>query len=129
MATHPAADAARQTLGATQRIDAWWAGPAATALGLGAFVVDATLRAFYNADYQLGIGTETLREHAYLLSPFYSPLLRQESRGAHTRDDFPDTEANWGKLNVIVRKTGPEMSVVTEPLPVMPQELQKIMRE
>ena len=75
MATHTAADTARQPLGATQRTDAWWAGPAATALGLGAFVVYATFRAFYNASYQLGIGTETLSEHAYLLSPFYSPLL------------------------------------------------------
>ena len=45
-------------LGATQRVDAWWAGPVATALGLGAFVVYATFRAFYNADYQLGIGTD-----------------------------------------------------------------------
>jgi hypothetical protein len=75
MATRSAHDVGRAALGATQRADAWWAGPAATALGLGAFVVYATFRAFYNADYQIGGGTETLPEHAYLLSPFYSPLL------------------------------------------------------
>ena len=29
----------------------------------------------------------------------------QESRGAHTREDFPDTDKEWGKVNVIVRQT------------------------
>jgi hypothetical protein len=62
-------------LGSTQRRDAWWAGPLATAIGLGGFVVYSTFRAAYNADYQLGRGTDVLPDHAYLLSPFYSPLL------------------------------------------------------
>jgi hypothetical protein len=62
-------------LGRTQRRDAWWAGPLATALGLGAFVVYSTFRAFYNAEYHLGHGTAVQTEHAYLLSPFYSPLF------------------------------------------------------
>jgi hypothetical protein len=46
-----------------------------TAIGLGAFGIYATFRVFYNAEYHLGVGTSTLPEHAYLLSPFYSPLL------------------------------------------------------
>ena len=62
-------------LGSTERRDAWWAGPLATALGLGGFIIYSTFRAFYNAEYQLGHGTEVLPEHAYLLSPFYSPLI------------------------------------------------------
>jgi hypothetical protein len=59
-------------LGKTQRRDAWWIGPSATALGLGAFVVYATFRALANRDY--------LVEHApgELLSPFYSPLIGRE---------------------------------------------------
>jgi succinate dehydrogenase / fumarate reductase flavoprotein subunit len=52
--------------------------------------------------------------------------LRQESRGAHTREDFPDSDAKWGKLNVIVRKKGDQMEVVTEPLPAMPAELSQL---
>ncbi|MEX0676975.1 MAG: fumarate reductase/succinate dehydrogenase flavoprotein subunit [Pirellulales bacterium] len=55
-------------------------------------------------------------------------LVREESRGAHTREDFPDSQANWGKLNVIVRKEGPKMSVVTEPLPEMPDELKQLLK-
>jgi hypothetical protein len=61
--------------GATGRKDRWWIGPLATGLGLGTFLVYATFRAFYNADYRLGIGTGVLEGHAYLLSPFYSPRI------------------------------------------------------
>src|SRR5437764_14272586 len=61
--------------GATERRDPWWAGPLATGLGLGAFLVYATFRALYNADFRLGAGTGVLEDHAYLLSPFYSPLI------------------------------------------------------
>lgn len=57
-------------LGATERRDAWWLGPLATALGLGAFGVYATFRAFYNRDYVVD-----RPDSAYILSPFYSPLL------------------------------------------------------
>lgn len=61
--------------GATERRDNWWIGPLATALGLGAFGLYSTFRAIYNAEYHLGIGTGELESHAYLLSPFYSPLI------------------------------------------------------
>ena len=60
----------RDGLGRTERRDLWWVGPLATALGLGAFVVYATFRAFYNADYQV-----VHPDSAYILSPFYSPLI------------------------------------------------------
>ena len=56
--------------GATERTDLWWIPTALTAIGLGIFVVYATFRAFYNAEYVIS-GADT----AYLLSPFYSPLL------------------------------------------------------
>ena len=57
-------------LGRSDRRDAWWVGPFVTALVLGTFVVYATFRAFYNADYQV-----SRPDSAYLLSPFYSPLV------------------------------------------------------
>ncbi len=61
--------------GATERRDNWWIGPLATAMGLGLFGVYSTYRAFYNAEYQLGVGTDTFSQHAHLLSPFYSPVI------------------------------------------------------
>lgn len=59
----------------TQRRDAWWAGPLATAAVLGGFVIYTTFRMFQNAYFQYGHGTATLPEYAYFLSPMYSPLL------------------------------------------------------
>jgi hypothetical protein len=64
-------------LGRTQRRDNWWAGPLVTGLVLGSFVIYTTFRIFQNAYFQFGHGVPgTLDpEHAYLLSPMYSPLL------------------------------------------------------
>jgi hypothetical protein len=64
------AQAARGGLGVTERRDAWWLGPLATAVCLGLFVVYATFRAVYNADYRV-----ERPDSAYILSPFYSPLI------------------------------------------------------
>ncbi len=57
-------------------------------------------------------------------------LLRQESRGAQFREDYPNKDAEWGKYNIIVRR-GSEggMRVEqrrTEPLPA---ELSQIIEE
>jgi hypothetical protein len=66
---------ATRGFGATERKDKWWIGPLATGLGFGAFIVYSTFRALYNSGYQLGMGTTTLPEHSYMISPFYSPLI------------------------------------------------------
>jgi hypothetical protein len=54
------------SLGGTDRRDNWWIGPLLTALGLGSFVVYATIAAAANAHYAWGP----------YLSPFYSPLMQ-----------------------------------------------------
>jgi hypothetical protein len=61
--------------GETDRRDAWWVAPLLTAAGLLSFVVYATFRAVHNQSYHLGLGTEHMADRAYLLSPFYSPLI------------------------------------------------------
>jgi succinate dehydrogenase / fumarate reductase flavoprotein subunit len=55
-----------------------------------------------------------------------SALMRQESRGGHTRDDFPKTDAEWGKKNVVTRARGGKLELETEPLPQMPEELRQL---
>ncbi|HEX7740757.1 MAG TPA: fumarate reductase/succinate dehydrogenase flavoprotein subunit [Marmoricola sp.] len=54
-------------------------------------------------------------------------LARQESRGGHTRDDFPKTEAEWGTKNLVLtlNATGDGVDIAEKPLPVMPDELKK----
>jgi succinate dehydrogenase / fumarate reductase flavoprotein subunit len=57
-------------------------------------------------------------------------LEREESRGGHTRDDFPGPEPEWGKTNLICSPT-PDggVQVRHQPLPQMPPELAEIFEE
>jgi succinate dehydrogenase / fumarate reductase, flavoprotein subunit len=56
-------------------------------------------------------------------------LERQESRGGHTRDDFPGPDDEWAKVNLICAQTGEDVAVTRQPLPVMPDELAEIFEE
>jgi len=55
-----------------------------------------------------------------------SALMRQESRGGHTRDDFPKTDPEWGKKNVVTRKRNGQLELTPEPLPQIPEELRQL---
>jgi succinate dehydrogenase / fumarate reductase flavoprotein subunit len=52
-----------------------------------------------------------------------SALIREESRGGHTRDDFPTMSSEWRKVNLVCRPDGEGVQVEKQPLPVMPPEL------
>ncbi|HEU5320259.1 MAG TPA: fumarate reductase/succinate dehydrogenase flavoprotein subunit, partial [Methylomirabilota bacterium] len=54
---------------------------------------------------------------------------RRESRGCHTRADYPFTDDAYGKLNLVVRRTDGRMSVTRQPLPEMPEELRRLVRD
>lgn len=53
-------------------------------------------------------------------------LERKESRGAHTRFDFPNPDPGFGKINIVLRQKSGAMTAVQEPLAEMPAELRKI---
>ncbi len=50
-------------------------------------------------------------------------LERQESRGGHTRDDFPGMNPEWRKVNIICEASGPGVAIRKQPLPPMREDL------
>jgi len=82
----------------------------------------------YNPGWHLSMDLDSLLTASEAIARAAS--LRMESRGGHTRDDYPDTTADWGRVNVVIRR-GPdgEMQVTQEPLPQMPPELAAMFEE
>ncbi|QLL25486.1 fumarate reductase/succinate dehydrogenase flavoprotein subunit [Actinobacteria bacterium IMCC26103] len=52
-----------------------------------------------------------------------SAIAREESRGGHTRDDFPGMNSTWRQSNHIASFDGNQVNVRKQSLPFMPKEL------
>ncbi|QWZ10680.1 fumarate reductase/succinate dehydrogenase flavoprotein subunit [Nocardioides panacis] len=57
-------------------------------------------------------------------------LEREESRGGHTRDDFPGPDDAWGRVNLVLTLAGGDFAspvhLEHQPLPVMPDQLREL---
>jgi succinate dehydrogenase / fumarate reductase flavoprotein subunit len=57
-------------------------------------------------------------------------IERKESRGAQFRDDYPDKEERFSKVNTMISKAeGGSMRIRLEPLPEMPDYLKQVIEE
>jgi succinate dehydrogenase / fumarate reductase flavoprotein subunit len=81
----------------------------------------------YNPSWHLALDLQTMLLISEAVAR--SALMREESRGGHTRDDFPKPDPAWGQKNVVTRKRAGELELRTEPLPVIPEELQVLLGE
>ncbi|MFC6236250.1 fumarate reductase/succinate dehydrogenase flavoprotein subunit [Longivirga aurantiaca] len=50
-------------------------------------------------------------------------LERTESRGGHTRDDFPGMNPEWRQVNIVCRAEGDGVAIERQPIPPMREDL------
>ncbi len=50
-------------------------------------------------------------------------LERTESRGGHTRDDFPGMSPEWRQVNIVCRTEGDGVAIERQPIPPMREDL------
>jgi succinate dehydrogenase / fumarate reductase flavoprotein subunit len=81
----------------------------------------------YNPGWHLALDLPSLLTVAECVT--LAALERRESRGAHTRDDYPKPDPELGKLNVVLRRRDGELEVAREPLAEMPDDLKQLFEE
>ena len=78
----------------------------------------------YNPGWHLALDLKNMLDISEAVT--LAALERTESRGAHTREDHPDSDPQWGQVNIIVRQAGDGISVEREPLPEVPADLKRL---
>jgi succinate dehydrogenase flavoprotein subunit len=81
----------------------------------------------YNPGWHLAIDLSSMLTVSESVTK--AALERTESRGAHTRSDYPGMDPEFGKVNVRVRQQGEGIVVEQIPLPQMPDDLKRLFEE
>ena len=81
----------------------------------------------YNPGWHLALDLPSMLTVAECVT--LAALERRESRGAHTRDDYPKPDPEFGKLKMVLRRQDEELVVAREPLAEMPDDLKQLFEE
>ena len=81
----------------------------------------------YNPGWHLALDLHSLLTFAEAAT--VAAIERKESRGGHTRDDYPNPDPKFAKINIIIRRKNGALTVSQEPLPEMPDELKSLLEE
>ena len=75
----------------------------------------------YNPGWHLALDLRNIMLIAECVAQ--AALERQESRGGHTRDDFPRCRREWRKVNLICSLDGDRVTVARQPMAPMRADL------
>jgi succinate dehydrogenase / fumarate reductase flavoprotein subunit len=75
----------------------------------------------YNPGWHLALDLRNIMVIAQCVA--LAALERQESRGGHTRDDYPEMSPEWRKINLICSLEGGQVRLTRQPLPPMREDL------
>ena len=78
----------------------------------------------YNPGWHLALDLRSLLATSEAIA--LAALERKESRGAQTREDFPQTDPELGKINIVLRMKNGEPYVDRSPLEPLPQDLRSV---
>jgi succinate dehydrogenase / fumarate reductase flavoprotein subunit len=81
----------------------------------------------YNPGWHLALDLHSLLSFAEAAT--IAAIERKESRGGHTRDDYPNTDPKFAKTNIVIRRKNGDLTASQEPLPEMPDELKILLEE
>jgi succinate dehydrogenase / fumarate reductase flavoprotein subunit len=81
----------------------------------------------YNPGWHLALDLRSLLTVSEAVT--LAALERKESRGGHTRDDYPRPDPELAKVKIMVREAGGRATVVREPLEEMPDDLAQLFEE
>jgi succinate dehydrogenase / fumarate reductase, flavoprotein subunit len=81
----------------------------------------------YNTGWHLALDLHSLLSFAEAAT--IAAIERKESRGGHTRDDYPSTDPEFAKTNIVIRRKNGDLTASQEPLAEMPDELKLLLEE
>jgi len=81
----------------------------------------------YNPGWHLALDLNNMLDISEIVAT--AALMREESRGAHTREDHPQSEEKWGKVNLVAHKEGDAPHIEAVPLPEVPPELRELLND
>ncbi|MGH9303123.1 MAG: FAD-binding protein, partial [Acidimicrobiales bacterium] len=81
----------------------------------------------FNPGWHLALDLESMLAVANCTT--LSAIERKESRGGHTREDFPKADDAFEKVNMVSRFVDGTYRVTAEPKPVVPPELMSLLEE
>ena len=81
----------------------------------------------YNPGWHLAMTLDSLLAVSRCITT--AALARKESRGGHTRDDYPKTDPEFGKINHVLRLDPGGLTLRQEQLSEMPEDLASLFEE